>query len=538
MTFLGIDRTLHPSLDEINFLQAGTGAVQRDAQSKMRDIISSEDFGGAEIGTLTLNVPSEYATVQAAFDYLAPLTIAAGTTIQIKVADGTLTLSSGINCNHPQGSQIELVGNTSTPSNCVIRGPNPPTFDAITVSDGHILGRLAGFKIDIATKATSSNPYTAVLAENGSSIICDDTTIVVDNWYYGIAARNGASIRCRGAVVSNAGDVGIWAFAGSSVDCRSATVSAVSDASASLGFGIQGEYGSSVDCESASATTCKIGGIAALSGSAVRALSATSSSNTGSGFFARDGGTIEAHSATASSNTRYGIEELTNGTVFYNSITLSSNALGGTAPTARLNTDTALGARLDSSSGDLRIDTTGANNIFFNTSGGPQGAFEHAANSVNYIRLKGAGTTASPSLTAYSATDTNVDASVRGQGTGSVFLGNQLSNYLRVNPSASGTPTLAAEGATNLDIGVRAKGTGSVFLGLNQANYVRINSGTTGNSPQVIPEGETNLDLRLDGKGTGLVRFGVKTGTGDTATDGYVTIKDSAGNTIKLATVA
>ena len=45
MTFLGIDRTLHPSLDEINFLQAGTGAVQRDAQSKMRDIVSVKDFG-------------------------------------------------------------------------------------------------------------------------------------------------------------------------------------------------------------------------------------------------------------------------------------------------------------------------------------------------------------------------------------------------------------------------------------------------------------------------------------------------------------
>jgi len=37
---------------------------------------------------------------------------------------------------------------------------------------------------------------------------------------------------------------------------------------------------------------------------------------------------------------------------------------------------------------------------------------------------------------------------------------------------------------------------------------------------------------------TGVVKFGTKTGTGDAALDGYVTIKDAAGNTIKLATTA
>jgi len=36
----------------------------------------------------------------------------------------------------------------------------------------------------------------------------------------------------------------------------------------------------------------------------------------------------------------------------------------------------------------------------------------------------------------------------------------------------------------------------------------------------------------------GVVKFGTKTGTGDAVLDGYVTIKDAAGNTIKLATTA
>jgi len=46
----------------------------------------------------------------------------------------------------------------------------------------------------------------------------------------------------------------------------------------------------------------------------------------------------------------------------------------------------------------------------------------------------------------------------------------------------------------------------------------------------------TSGDLRLSP--SGYVRFGTKTGTGDAVLDGYVTIKDAAGNTIKLATTA
>jgi len=46
-----------------------------------------------------------------------------------------------------------------------------------------------------------------------------------------------------------------------------------------------------------------------------------------------------------------------------------------------------------------------------------------------------------------------------------------------------------------------------------------------------------NGDLYL-APATGVVRFGTKTGTGDAVLDGYVTIKDAAGNTVKLATTA
>ena len=70
-------------------------------------------------------------------------------------------------------------------------------------------------------------------------------------------------------------------------------------------------------------------------------------------------------------------------------------------------------------------------------------------------------------------------------------------------------------------------------------NRVQINGAVTGNHPQITADGDdTNIDLRLLPKGTGNIRFGTWTSNADAAVNGYVTIKDSAGNTRKLATIA
>jgi hypothetical protein len=268
--------------------------------------ISADAYGDPSSGVVTLLVPSIYTTIQSAFSYLSDRRIIAGTTVKIQVADGTLTLSSSINASHPDGALINLIGNTATPDSCVIRGPNPPTFDALYVTDGNTLGLLDGFLFDLASKAAAANNYTGILSLNRSLITCG-ANIKVNNWYYGIAARNGSTVYCRSAEVDNAGDVGIWAFNGSFIDARSATSNNAVDAPNSLGFGIQAEYGSTVDCTGASATGCLIAGIAALSGSTVLASSATSSTNTGDGIQARTNSAIVAHDFTATGNTGFGI---------------------------------------------------------------------------------------------------------------------------------------------------------------------------------------------------------------------------------------
>jgi hypothetical protein len=47
-----------------------------------------------------------------------------------------------------------------------------------------------------------------------------------------------------------------------------------------------------------------------------------------------------------------------------------------------------------------------------------------------------------------------------------------------------------------------------------------------------------NNNIHLQTTGTGLVKFGTRTAAGDAASNGYITILDDAGNTVKLSTRA
>lgn len=71
-------------------------------------------------------------------------------------------------------------------------------------------------------------------------------------------------------------------------------------------------------------------------------------------------------------------------------------------------------------------------------------------------------------------------------------------------------------------------------------NYLNIGNAATGVAPfvQAVSAVDTDVDLRLLPQGAGLVRFGTWTSNADTAVTGYITIKDAAGNTRKIATIA
>lgn len=78
-----------------------------------------------------------------------------------------------------------------------------------------------------------------------------------------------------------------------------------------------------------------------------------------------------------------------------------------------------------------------------------------------------------------------------------------------------------------------------VTIATSAVNYLNAKSSTTGNPLELAAGGsDANIDLQLTPKGTGNVRFGTYSSTGDVACNGYITIKDAAGNTRKLMTTA
>lgn len=321
----------------VGFQQSGTGAVLRTVEGKLSETLSAGDFGDADnVGNVVLNVPSQFASVSAALDYLKGRTIAAGTTVQIKIADGTYTLSASIYAAHPNGDQIEIIGNEANPELCVLQAS---TSDGIYLPAGFRLKRLNGVKFVNTTVKSAATPYLGILTDGGTYMKVGPR-VIVDNFYYGLAARNGGKIFAPGdatnhVVVTNAGDIGIWAFNNSFVDCRYADVSYCDDYAANgLGGGIVAEFSSNIQANNVRTHHNALCGFSVLSGSSIRAWSSISDYNK-HGVITGSNGVIELFGTPAcivSNNTEYGLYSGDGrGHVFgADAVSFSGNALGNT----------------------------------------------------------------------------------------------------------------------------------------------------------------------------------------------------------------
>lgn len=384
--------------------------------------------GGLISQSLTLNVPSQFTTIQDAFTYLSKYTIVRDAVVTIKVANGTYTLTGSINLNHPQGFQIQLIGNTTTPTSCVLTVTDSATFDAIVCSGGNRFGLLNGFHITRPTKAEMPKNSTGVLAVQNSTLILG-SSIKVSKWFYGIAARDGSFIKCPAAQVSESGDVGIWSYGGSTVICDGAISNTANAAGQPWGFGFQAEYGSTLVGTNISASGCKIAGFASLSNSTCRIFDSSTSSNIGSGLFARDGGVIEAQNTNTTNNTRYGIEVVEGSGRIFGVSGNTGNTLGPVNAFVYLSV-VGTDPQITNSSGNLRIDSR--DNTYFNTAGGAQFCVRNTPSAVNRIDVIGAATGQSPQFIA-TGTDTNIDLALTPKGSGRVKVGATFTGTVSTN---------------------------------------------------------------------------------------------------------
>ncbi len=148
---------------------------------------------------------------------------------------------------------------------------------------------------------------------------------------------------------------------------------------------------------------------------------------------------------------------------------------------------------------------------FFGVNGKRIADFQYAANGVNNITLRSAAT-GQPARIDATGDDANVSIYSLSKGSSGQTWAN-----------ASGTLLLASSNG----------------VATARPNYIGIINAAAATAPSVNAAGsDTNIDLRLSAKGTGVLRFGTYTALGAEVLAGYITIKDDAGNTRKVAVIA
>ena len=139
-TYMQNNLDMPDNSDEVSFLQAGTGAVTRTVQSKLRDVVSVKDFGAVGDG-----VADDTAAVQAALNsgaasvyvpagiYLmgtdSALTVPAGTTVRGDGPNTILLKTSGT------ADVLSTTGNNVTIESLRIEGPDNTSVDGIVFNN-------------------------------------------------------------------------------------------------------------------------------------------------------------------------------------------------------------------------------------------------------------------------------------------------------------------------------------------------------------------------------------------------------------------
>jgi hypothetical protein len=550
-----------------------------------QSLIDGGVIGGVPFpsGTTTLNVPGAFATIQSAIDYVNDRRIPFDAAVVIQLANGTYDMANTtLTLHHPDGDRCSIIGNLASPSSCILRWTGTAAAAAaIYATNGYRWGLIDGVEIQSGTSVTGRVAERAgVLAENGASIRLGAACRVRRFWF-NVFARNAGRIRCSGTSgasrveVSEGGDSNICALLGGFIDARWAYswgATAVPDGDIRWGCGILAESGGVVWADDAVAEGCNLAGIAAYANGVVRAPRASAndgvgngSTNIGSGFVARFGGMIDCGDGTATDNAGYAFDRDALSTIArYGTMTVSGNVTGVERTLAVLS-DAGATISPEGDAADLDMNIGGKGTGSFRAlSRGLLALYATAnASAVNYLGVRAVATGGAPTIEA-AGSDADVSVAISAKNAGTVNLRSRgatvlsaLANsspdtFLYARSTATGSnPSIEAAGtATDIGLDLWSKGAGAVshrtgngiaFASLANASansYILARARSSDRPQFEVVSSLSDCDLGLAPKGTGVVRFGTFTSNADAAVDGYITIKDSAGNSRKLATIA
>ena len=308
---------------------------------------------------LTINVPADYPTIQAALDALKYAWIPRDVTATIQVAEGTYTHTSPIVVDHPCGSQIQIIG--ATPIATTITGAGTVSGSAgnrsvpITVTAGTVPGSDDNWSVPITVADVTG-------IQVGQYAIIRNTSGTGDHFAYRgiweITAVNAATktVTVKIKITHMASTFPMATLSGGDFIVLT-TILKFNSCHGFYFYGnnfglldnvaVVGSFADSYDgiCltsyfseDTLRGANVKLGnnvgvakfnaGIRVYSGSLI-AENVASSSNLQEGFVATEGGNINAASSTASGNGTYGFSAEHSGSINAPSSTASGNGSTG-----------------------------------------------------------------------------------------------------------------------------------------------------------------------------------------------------------------
>ncbi|MCH6258206.1 hypothetical protein MLD52_16715 [Puniceicoccaceae bacterium K14] len=232
---------------------------------------ADQPIGGIITEDITLSVPSDFATIQEALDWIDARTISNKAIVDIQIEDGTYNNYQTIVIDLTYGKQVHIIGNPSNPGNVVINFSD--STNGISLTNGNVLGKMEGITLNAGAIPGSS---TGIIATKNATFI--GSNLVINGFYRGVLCqweacieipnsdiKNsiymgidawGATILATNSSVTGGGNNGVYAHANSQILINNGTVTGNSGTSL---YAIQCSYilasGTTIDNKYASANS-------------------------------------------------------------------------------------------------------------------------------------------------------------------------------------------------------------------------------------------------------------------------------------------